>query len=127
MQNKQFKYGEDTTLNLEVTPQQFIALRNAIGQAISLTEIKTLPEVRTYVSTKTGEPIKRVSKDQIKKGEVVEVTDPTATFDAGNLQISYDATKITIDMLGSNALLEGFFKQHIEEGLATEVEVESEA
>lgn len=127
MQNKQFKYGEDTTLNLEVTPQQFIALRNAIGQAISLTEVKTLPEVRTYVSTKTGEPVKRVLKDQIKKGEVVEVTDPTATFDAENLKISYDATKITIDMLGSNALLEGFFKQHIEEGLATEVEVESEA
>lgn len=127
MQNKQFKYGEDTTLNLEVTPQQFIALRNAIGQAISLTEVKTLPEVRTYVSAKTGEPIKRVSKDQIKKGEVVEVTDPTATFDAENLKISYDATKITIDMLGSNALLEGFFKQHIKEGLATEVEVETEA
>lgn len=125
MQNKQFKYGEDTKLNLEVTPQQFIALRNAIGQAISLTEVKTLPEVRTYVSTKTGEPVKRVSKDQIKKGEVVEVTDPTATFDAGNLKISYDATKITIDMLGSNALLEGFFKQHIEEGLATEVESEA--
>lgn len=121
MQNKQFKYEEGTELVLKLTPQQFLTLRNAIGQAIGLTEIKTLPEVRTYVSTKTGEPVKKVAKGQIEKGEVVQVTDPNRTFDPSNLTISYDATKITMDLLQANALLEASFKQHVEEGLAKEV------
>ena len=121
---KQFKYEENAELVLKLTPQQFLTLRNAVGQAIAQTEIKVLPEVRTYVSTKTGEPIKKVSKGQVEKGEVVEVTDPNRTFDPSNLKISYDATKITMDMLTSNALLEAFFKEHIEQGLAKEVVTE---
>lgn len=123
---KQFKYEEGTELNIKVTPQQFLVLRNAIGQAIGLTEIKTLPEVRTYVSTKTGEPIKKVSKGQIEKGEVIQVTDPNRTFDPNNLVVSYDANKISMDMLSANALLEVIFKEHIEQGLAKEVVVENE-
>ena len=124
---KQFKYEEGTELTMTLTPQQFLTIRNAVGQAIAQTEIKVLPEVRTYVSTKTGEPIKKVSKGQIEKGEVVEVTDPNKTFDPSNLKISYDAAKITMDMLQANALLEATFKQHVEEGLAKEVVEETEA
>lgn len=126
MQNKQFKYEENTELSLKLTPQEFISLRNAIGQSINLCEIKSLPEVRIYISAKTGEPVKKVSKDQISKGEVIEVTDPTKTFDIDNLKISYDGNKITLDMLSSNALLERAFKEHIDQGLAKEV-VETEA
>lgn len=122
---KQFKYDENSELTIKLTPQEFIAMRNAIGQAINQCEVKTLPEVRIYVSTKTGEPIKKVSKGQIEKGEVVQVTDPNQTFALDNLKISYDATKITQDMLNSNALLERIFKQHVDEGLAKEV-VENE-
>lgn len=123
---KQFKYDENSELTIKLTPQEFIAMRNAIGQAINQCEVKTLPEVRIYVSTKTGEPIKKVSKGQIEKGEVVQVTDPNQTFALDNLKISYDATKITRDMLDSNALLERIFKQHVDEGLAKEV-VETES
>ena len=122
---KQFKYDENRELTVKLTPQEFITMRNAIGQAIGLCEVTTLPEVRIFVSTKKGEPIKKVSKGQIEKGEVVQVTDPNQTFALDNLKISYDATKITQDMLASNALLERIFKQHVDEGLVKEV-VENE-
>lgn len=120
---KQYKYEDGTELTVKMTPQQFITLRNAIGQGISLTEIKELPEKRVYVSTETGEVVEP-NEEQIEKGEVVQTMDLEGTFHPDNIKISFDASKITMDMLNANLFIETLFKQHIEEGLVKEVEDE---
>ncbi len=125
MQNKQYKYENGQTLTLEIKAEDFIAIRTAIGQAIDLGTTKTLPEKQSYVSVRTGEVVKKPAKGQVEKGEVVLVQDMNATFDQSNLQISYDATKVTVQMLHSNMVLETLFKQHVEQGIAKEVENES--
>lgn len=120
---KQFKYEENEKLNIELTPAQFLTLRNALGQAMSFAEIRILPEKKVYVSTATGAIVKKPAKGQVENGQVILTTDPESTFNPENLQVQYDANKVTIDMLNATLLVESIFKSHVDQGLAKEVEV----
>lgn len=113
-----FNYGYTGEEVMEITSYEFQILKIAIEQAIRNTEEIKFPKKYFWVSTKTDKEIKNPSKKDIESGNVKKMFDRDATFSQNNMVETFDASKLTRDMLEAQEIILQLHARNVEEGIA---------
>lgn len=115
------EYGYLGTEKFELTSSEFMLFKVALEQGLRLTEVVTYPQVFEYVDQE-GNVVKNPSEEDLITGKVNKAPNTQKTFSDENLNITYDANKITKEMLMAQELLMEIHFRNIESGVAKSVE-----
>lgn len=117
----QYTYEKDT--KIEITGEQFQLFLQALVQGVEATIERKFVEKRIYVDPTTGKEVKSPSAQAIATGEVRLQTDFESTFAEPMVTFS---DKLTPAMLHGSLLAQELHQKFIAEGIAKEVQHETE-
>jgi len=115
------EYGYLGTEKFEITSSEFMLFKMALEQGLRLTEVVTYPQVFEYVDQE-GKVVKSPSEEDLITGKVNKVPNTEKTFSDENLTVTYNADKITKEMLMAQELLMDLHFRNIESGVAKSIE-----
>lgn len=115
-------YGYTGDERFEVSAREFMTFKMAVEAGIQATAEVYMPEVTKYVNTETAQEVLNPSADDVLSGKVVQVTDRQATFSERNIQIKYNANKITKEMTAAQEMVFDIHSRNVESGVAKHID-----
>lgn len=113
-----FNYGYSGDEKIEISAEEFQIMKYALEQGMMNTETAKYPKQYFYVSAKTGKEVKNPSQKDIQEGNVSKMFSAEATFSPENLVQSFDADKITREMLVAKEIILSIHARNVEQGVA---------
>lgn len=110
-------YGYVGDEKIEISVQEFIALRKALEKAMDNGTKVELPQVFNYFDVTKGTRIKKPTKKKLENENVKEFFDSEATFSEDNAKVSYDAN-LYPEVYNGFSLLMIIHNRNVEEGIA---------
>jgi hypothetical protein len=117
LENQWYRGDETVT----ISSQEYILMKVAIEQSLSLLSNVSYPEVKGYVNVNDGTIVDKPTDKQVKNREVVYTVIPERTFSPQNRLVSYDG-KVTEEILGARELIMIIHQRNIESGITSNVE-----
>lgn len=117
-QKNPMEYGYLGDEQITISAKEFMLIKQALEAGISATMETSLPEITKYVNFETTEDVLKPRAEDLSSGKVVLVTDRVATFSQDNVQVKYDAKRLTREMVLSQELILEIHNRNVEAGVA---------
>ena len=117
-ENNIFEYGYAGDEMIEITAKEFMILKSAVESGLDAVRTVEYPEVVMYINRETGDEVKSPSDEDLMLGKVIQSTDKAKTFSGENAKTSYDASKLTPEMLYAVELSVDIHARNVKNGVA---------
>lgn len=106
-------------MEYKINEQEYGLINTVLRQVLNLCQTVSYPAVFTHFD-QDGKEVKRPKDEDIALGKVMKVMDEFKTFKEDNLQVTYDGSKITKEMLLLGELLADLRVRDIEVNIEKE-------
>ena len=113
-----FEYGYAGDEQVTISAKEFMILKSAVDAGIASLQRVEYPEVIMYLDAESGDRVENPSDEDLATGKVILSTDKEATFSNRNAKISYDAMKLTPEMLYAQEIVVDVHARNVRDGIA---------
>lgn len=113
-----FDYGYVGNEVIEISVDEYYLLKIVVEQFLQTTMTGEYPKKYDFINTKNGKEVKNPQEKDLETGLVKKVFSKNKTFHPENLLESFDATKLTKELIDAQIVLTDIHLRNVEKGVA---------